>query len=181
MVTIDSPEARGIVVYQEQFVTLAAYNEWANRRLFESASGLTADQFEEDRGVFFRSLLGTINHILCADRIWLRRFTGEGTAPDRLDAILYTEIDALRAAREAEDARLASYVGSLSEGDLARTVRYSPLTNPGLIEARLGPTLLHVFNHQTHHRGQASAVITGFGLPGPLMDLVAFLRDTGRA
>ncbi|MBB3935143.1 DinB family protein [Aureimonas phyllosphaerae] len=167
-------------MYQEQFVTFAAYNEWANRRLFESASSLTPAQFAEDRGVFFRSLLGTLNHILCADRIWLRRFTGDGSAPDRLDAILYTEVDALRAAREAEDARLASYVGSLSESDLAMTIHYSPLTQPGVIEARLGPTLLHVFNHQTHHRGQASAVITGLGLPGPSMDLVAFLRDTGR-
>lgn len=167
-------------MYHEQFATLGAYNAWANRRLYESAAVLSAEHFAEDRGVFFRSMRGTLNHILCADRIWLRRFTGAGDAPDRLDATLFEAFEPLRVAREAEDARIEAYVAGLSEADLAETVRYSPLTQPGTIEGRLGPTLLHVFNHQTHHRGQAHAVLTGFGLPAPGMDLVAFLRETGR-
>ncbi len=167
-------------MYHEQFLTLAAYNSWANGRLYASAAALTPDQFREDRGVFFRSLCGTLNHLLCADRIWLRRMAGTGEAPDRLDAILFEAFAPLREAREAADARLESYVAGLSEADLAGTIRYSPITQPGVIEGRLGPTLLHVFNHQTHHRGQAHAVLTGFGLEGPSLDLVAFQRATGR-
>lgn len=167
-------------MYHEQFATLAAYNTWANRRLYDSAAALTPEQFSADRGVFFRSLRGTLNHILCADRIWLRRFTGTGDAPDRLNATLFEAFEPLRAAREAEDARIAVYVSGLSEADLAAKVRYSRLGQSEVIESRLGPTLLHVFNHQTHHRGQAHAVLTGFELEGPALDLLAFLRETGR-
>ncbi|RIY03539.1 damage-inducible protein DinB [Aureimonas flava] len=167
-------------MYHEQFVTLAGYNTWANRRLFEAAAVLSPEQFAEDRGVFFRSLRGTLNHILCADRIWTRRITGTGEAPDRLDATLFEAFEPLRDARVAEDARIEAYVCGLREADLAATLRYGPITQSGVIEARLGPTLLHVFNHQTHHRGQAHAVLTGFGLAGPSMDLVAFQREIGR-
>ncbi len=167
-------------MYHEQFITLAAYNRWANDRLFAAAAALSPQQFTEDRGVFFRSMCGTLNHLLCADRIWLRRFTGAGDAPDRLDAVLFATFEPLRAAREAEDARLEAYVAALSEADLGATLRYSPITQPGVIEGRLGPTLLHVFNHQTHHRGQAHAILTGFEMAGPSTDLVAFLREAGR-
>ncbi|WP_279483263.1 DinB family protein [Aureimonas sp. SK2] len=167
-------------MYHEQFLALAAYNRWANGRLYGAAEALTSEQFHADRGVFFRSLSGTLNHLLCADRIWLRRLTGSGDAPDRLDAILFEDLEPLSRARRAEDERLEDYVMGLTEADLAATFRYSPITRPGVIEGRIGPTLLHVFNHQAHHRGQAHAVITGFGHGGPSMDLVAFLRETGR-
>ena len=165
---------------QEQFITLAAYNAWANRRLYASAAELDADQLRADRGVFFRSLAGTLNHILVADRIWMRRFTGSGEAPDRLDAVLFEAFEPLRAAREAEDERIATYVAGLTETDLGGTFRYTPATRPDPVDGRLGPALLHLFNHQTHHRGQAHAVITGFGQEGPSLDLIAFLRETGR-
>ncbi|WP_182085704.1 DinB family protein [Aureimonas sp. ME7] len=168
-------------MYHEQFVALAAYNAWANARLYDVVASMDNARFHEDRGVFFRSLCGTLNHILTADRIWLRRLTGAGEAPDRLDAILFEDFDALRAARRSEDARFETYVVSLSEADLASTFRYSPITRPEPVEGRVGPTLLHVFNHQTHHRGQAHAVLTGFGVDAPSLDMIAFLRETGRA
>jgi uncharacterized damage-inducible protein DinB len=96
-------------MYHDMMRMLAGYNRWCNERLYAAAASLTEDELRADRGVFFRSMLGTLNHILVADRIWMRRFTGSGDAPARLDAILHEELDALRAARQSEDARIADW------------------------------------------------------------------------
>ena len=69
------------------FDMLALYNRWANNRLYEAAAQLPDEDYRADRGAFFRSVHGTLNHVLVGDRIWMRRFTGEGEAPTRLDAI----------------------------------------------------------------------------------------------
>ena len=167
-------------MYHEQLMTLAAYNSWANTRLYEAAAALEPERFGEDRGVFFRSMGGTLNHLLATDRIWMRRFTGEGEAPDRLDAVLFEDFEPLREARVREDARIEAYIASLDEARLAGRFHYTPITRPVEVSGRLGPALFHLFNHQTHHRGQAHAVLTGFGLDAPGLDLIAFLRETGR-
>ena len=67
----------------------ARYNEWANGRLYDAAGKLSVEQYRADRGAFFKSVHGTLNHLLVTDRIWMQRFTGEGEAPNRLDAILF--------------------------------------------------------------------------------------------
>lgn len=161
------------------FAMLAAYNAWCNRRLYDAAAALPEADYHADRGAFFKSLHGTLNHILVADRIWMRRLTGEGEAPTLLDAILFDDLASLRRAREAEDARIIAYVDRLSEADLAGLLRYRLVTRPETVEQPLAPVLLHVFNHQTHHRGQAHCILTGLGRDAPSFDLVAFQRETG--
>jgi len=161
------------------FAMLAAYNAWCNQRLYEAAAKLPATDYRADRGAFFRSLHGTLNHVLVADRIWMRRFTGEGEAPNRLDAILFDELPELRHAREAEDQRIIAYVDRLSDADLAGRIRYQTISNPVSIEQPLAPALIHFFNHQTHHRGQAHCLLTGFGLDAPSFDLIMFQRESG--
>ena len=161
------------------FAMLAAYNAWCTRRLYDAAAALPEADYHADRGAFFKSLHGTLNHILVADRIWMKRLTGEGEAPTRLDAILFDDLASLRRARAAEDARIIAYVDRLSEADLAGLLRYRPVTRPETVEQPLAPVLLHVFNHQTHHRGQAHCILTGLGRDAPSFDLVAFQRETG--
>ena len=90
------------------FAMLAGYNAFANGRVYGAAAQLSDAEYRADRGAFFKSMHGTLNHLLVADRLWLRRFTGEGDAPNRLDAILFEDFLELRAAREAEDARIAA-------------------------------------------------------------------------
>lgn len=167
-------------MYHEQLMTFAAYNSWANTRLFKAAAALGPERFAEDRGVFFRSMRWTLNHLLATDRIWMRRFTAEGEAPDRLDGVLFEKFEPLHEARVSEDGRIERYIASLDEARLAGEFRYTPITRPVEVSGRLGPALFHLFNHQTHHRGQAHAVLTGFGLEAPGLDLIAFLRETGR-
>jgi len=158
---------------------LAAYNEWANRRLYDAAAGLPDEDYRADRGAFFGSLHGTLNHLLLGDRIWMHRFTGEGEEPKRLDAILHDDFASLRAARHAEDGRIVTYVGRLSEADLQGTIRYRSTRSPAEIEQYLAPLLLHFFNHQTHHRGQAHCLLTAIGGEAPSFDLLVFQRATG--
>ena len=161
------------------FAMLAAYNAWANGRLYDAAARLSDADYRADRGAFFKSVHGTLNHLLVADRIWMRRFTGAGEAPARLDAILFADREDLRAAREAEDARILAFVMGLTDEGLQRTIRYRTLSNPADIEQPLAPALAHVFNHQTHHRGQAHAILTGLGRDAPALDLILFQRETG--
>jgi uncharacterized damage-inducible protein DinB len=166
-------------VLKALFEMMAAYNAWANERLYDAVGELPDAQYRADRGAFFGSIHGTLNHILIGDRIWMYVFTGEGVKPRQLDAILYDDFGALRSARWAEDQRISAYVSSISDRDLAGTVRYQTLRSPADIEQYLGPILLHFFNHQTHHRGQAHAILTQFTAEAPSLDLVIFQRQTG--
>lgn len=160
------------------FAMMAAYNAWANRRIYRIAAELSDVDYRADRGAFFQSVHGTLNHLLVTDRIWMKRLTGHGEAPDRLDAILFEALSDLGPAREAEDSRIIAYVDELAPSDLVRSIRYKAMTNPALVEQTLAPILSHIFNHQTHHRGQVHALLTGFGLDAPSLDLVRFQRET---
>lgn len=164
-----------------RYTMFAGYNAWANERLYNAAEKLSTDEYRADRGAFFKSMHGTLNHLLVADRIWMKRFTGQGEAPARLDAILHEDFASLRAARDREDARISAYIGQLSETELAATFSYMTITNPKQVTQPLAPALDHFFNHQTHHRGQAHAILTG--LRGrdsaPSFDLILFQRETG--
>lgn len=164
---------------KQHFVMMAAYNAWCNERIYGVAAQLSEAEYDADRGAFFKSVNGTLNHVLVADRIWLKRFTGEGEAPNRLDAVLFGNLPELEQARRKEDARIVDYIEGLSDADIMGSIRYRTITNPADIEQPLAPTLAHFFNHQTHHRGQVHGLLTGFGLDVPSLDLLAFQRQTG--
>jgi uncharacterized damage-inducible protein DinB len=154
----------------------AHYNAWANDRLYETAARLSGEQYRADRGAFFKSVHGTLNHLLVTDRIWMQRFTGEGDAPNRLDAILFETFDELRAAREAEDRRILRFVAGLDDRRIEGTIKYRRVSSPEEFEQALAPALAHWFNHQTHHRGQVHALLTGLLGQAPELDLLYFQR-----
>jgi uncharacterized damage-inducible protein DinB len=157
------------------------YNAWANDLLFDAAAGLTPEQYRADRGAFFKSIHGTLNHLLVTDRVWLKRFTGEGQVADRLDAILHDDFEGLRAARDVEDARIVGYVDGLDDDRIAGTIKFRRVSAPEEFEERLAPLMAHWFNHQTHHRGQAHAVLTGLIGNAPEMDLLFYQRQVAKA
>ncbi|MFV0474800.1 MAG: DinB family protein [Pikeienuella sp.] len=160
------------------FEMFAAYNAWANRRLYAAAGEMDDAARKAPAGAFFGSLHGTLNHILVADRIWMRRFTGEGETHDRLDAIPFDDFKALSDARAAMDARIAGYIAGLSEADLAASFTYSPISNPAPVTLKLATALAHVFNHQTHHRGQCHHMLTAAGRAAPPLDLIYHQLET---
>ncbi len=159
------------------YSALARYNQWANRRLYDAAAELTDEQYRADRGAFFKSMHGTLNHLLTADWVWMHRFTGRGPSPTRLDAIQHEQLPDLRAAREAEDRRIIAYVDGLTEDQLKGTIRYRRVSTPDEFEQALMPALAHFFNHQTHHRGQAHSILCSFGRRDLVLDLLAYQRE----
>ena len=161
---------------KEHFETFAHYNRWANARLLDVAAGLDAARLAENRGAFCGSVIGTVNHILVADRIWLRRITGSGEAPAALDEILYPELEVFRPAREMEDRRLVDTVSALAADEFGRRLRYRNMLGDEF-EQPLTTVLAHLFNHQTHHRGQLHTLLTQFGVSVPPLDLIYFIRD----
>ncbi|SAL12202.1 DinB family protein [Caballeronia turbans] len=158
------------------FDMFARYNAWANARVYEAARALSDADYRADRGAFFKSVHGTLNHLLVTDRVWMHRFTGEGAAPERLDAILFDTFPALEAARREEDARIVEYVTGLTPQTLAGTISYKRVSTPELMTQPLMPALAHWFNHQTHHRGQAHALLTALTGKAPELDLLFYQR-----
>ncbi|PLP58717.1 damage-inducible protein DinB [Mesorhizobium loti] len=165
---------------KRHFMMFAAYNQWANNRLYDAADNLTDEEFGRDTGAFFGSMMGTLNHLLVTDRIWMKRFTGQGDAPAGLDVIVQRALPALRMAREAEDRRIVEWVEGLGDKDIAGRFSYVT-TDMRTISQRLAPALDHLFNHQTHHRGQAHMILTVLGRASVQMDLMYFQRvEEGR-
>ncbi len=165
------------------YTMLAGYNAWANRRLYAAAARLSDADYRADRGAFFKSLHGTLNHLLATDRIWMKRFTGGGEAPNRLDAILHEHLVDLDAARTAFDRHIIDWVDALDEAQLRGVIRYRRVSTPEEFVQPLMPALDHWFNHQTHHRGQAHMIMTTLGRQAPELDLLFYQREAaaGRA
>src|SRR4051794_4275912 len=160
----------------EYFRRLARYNRWANARLYAAALDLSDQSYRLHIGVFFSSLHGTLNHLLLTDRLWLKRLTGEGDHPNGLDAILYDDRMELARARIAEDERLITVVEKYDEPALRGLHSYR--TTSGMPQSQiLEDILMHLFNHQTHHRGQAHACLSILtGDEPPSLDLLVFQR-----
>jgi uncharacterized damage-inducible protein DinB len=163
------------------FQMFARYNEWANRWLYNAAAKLSDADYRTEGGAFFGSVHRTLNHVLVGDRIWMRRFTGEGPAYTKLDEIPCDDLKTLRGEREAEDKRIIGYIDGLDEKKLASVFSYRTIASPMDITQPLAPALAHFFNHQTHHRGQVHGLLTALGGrdAAPSLDLILFQRETG--
>ncbi|HZS85455.1 MAG TPA: DinB family protein [Stellaceae bacterium] len=162
------------------FLTLARYNAWANRRLYEACAQLPEAEYMKPRPAFFGSLHGALNHILVADRIWLARIEHKPNPKLTLDQILYGDLVALRVAREAEDEHIVNLVSGLAERSLDQPLAYAT-TSGTRQQTPLRYVLGHFFNHQTHHRGQAHGLLSQTAVAPPPLDLIYFLRQPGSA
>lgn len=158
------------------FKQAAAYNSWANARLYEAALGLDPTAYRHDVRAFFKSMHGTLNHLLLTDRLWLKRLTGEGEHPNQLDAILYEDRSALASARAEVDDRIVRYVAGLYAAAIEAPHSYVTTSGKAFTQRR-GDILAHLFNHQTHHRGQAHTILSiCTGQEPPSLDLLAMQR-----
>jgi len=159
---------------RDHFDLFARYNHWANQTLYSAVATLPPEEIGRDRNGFFRSILGTLNHILVGDRIWLARMRGEEYGWFRsLDQTLHSDFIELREARETTDRCILDLVPALPlAGDLAyANSRGEPCSVPRSL------VLGHFFNHQTHHRGQVHGMLSQAGANPPALDLLYFPRD----
>jgi uncharacterized damage-inducible protein DinB len=145
--------------------TMARYNAEMNRRLYDAASRLTDEARRQDRGAFWGSVHGTLCHLLWADTIWMSRFDGWATpaATIRESPNLIEDFAELRAARGDADARLIDFAHKVSDDWLEGDLTWFSGAAQRELTAPRDFLLMHVFNHQTHHRGQAHALITAAG------------------
>lgn len=156
----------------EQAKDMAAYNQWMNSRLFSACSELADVERRKDRGAFFKSIHGTLNHLLLADKIWLGRFLGTPIQVNGLDQELYHDFAELRHAREATDRDILQWVDSLTNEILAGSLRYTSVVNPKPREYEFWLAVTHFFNHQTHHRGQLTTLLSQCGKDYGVTDLI---------
>ena len=156
------------------FEMMAAYNAWANARLYDAAAEMSDEVRKAPAGAFFDSLYGTLSHLLMGDRAWMRRFDGEGPPVTALTDWPYEAFDDLRAAREAMDARISRYVEGLSEAALDEEMTVTLIVLSKTVTTPRHEALSHLFNHQTHHRGQCHHMLTAAGRDAPPLDLFFF-------
>jgi uncharacterized damage-inducible protein DinB len=159
---------------------MAAYNRWMNGRVYELSSRLPDEERKHDMGAFFKSIHGTLNHLLLADHIWLGRFLGKPYPARSLDQELHSDFAELRSAREALDETIARWIASLTEADLAREMSYMTLANPQPRRHPVWIGLTHLFNHQTHHRGQLTTLLSQRGMDPGVTDLIWLPEVRGR-
>lgn len=165
---------------------MAHYNRWMNERMYEAAASLDAAALTAERGAFFGSILGTLNHIAVADTIWLHRFARHEVGfttlaaltdfpqPTSLTQPLAPDLASLRAYRQSLDALIERWVAEFTPAHLAGTISYSNMA--GVPSSRsFGALLQHFFNHQTHHRGQASTLLFQAGVDVGVTDLLALI------
>ena len=162
-------------MFLPHFRTLAAYNRWSNVRLYDACTGLSDAARKQDRGAYFGSIHNTLNHILVGDRAWLDRVEGIDTGPVTLDAVLFDDFDALRQARAAEDDRIDRVLMGLDETRMAGDLSYRNVAGESH-RTPLRLVLTHLFNHQTHHRGQVHGMLSHAGASPPELDLIYYVR-----
>lgn len=164
---------------------LAGYNSWFNRRLFDACEQLSDAQRRLDRGAFFGSITGSLNHLLWADRMWLGRFAAQGTAAAALtpevlalpagaafETILHDDWSQLRQAREALDAAIEAWTRDMPDDFPGSVMRYA--NTKGVQRGHPAwQALTHFFNHQAHHRGQVTTLLSQAGVDVGVTDLIA--------
>jgi uncharacterized damage-inducible protein DinB len=167
---------------------LASYNQWMNRRLYDAAATLPHDALAADRGAFFGSILGTLNHLVVTDTIWLKRFAAAPEAapvltalddtpmPSTLDAMPDPQLPPLRERREWLDALILQWVEVLTPAGLSMPLTYAN-TKGATFTRNTQALLTHLFNHQTHHRGQVTTLLSQAGVDVGVTDLLMLVPD----
>lgn len=156
--------------FRKHFEILSRYNRWMNENLYRVCAEIPDEERKADRGAFFRSIHGTLNHLLLADRRWLGWFLDQPFLIRALDQELYGDFAELRSERRKTDAEIEAWVGSLTEDRLAQSLTITTLAGAELTYP-LWFALDHLFNHQTHHRGQITTLIFQLGYDTDPTDL----------
>ena len=154
------------------FRAMARYNRWMNERIYGHCENLSDAERRADRGAFFRSIHGTLNHLLLGDRLWLGRFLAREFRVGTLADELYEDFSELRRERAKTDAEILEWVGTLSEERLAGALKFRSIVGNRDCSFPLWFAVQHFFNHQTHHRGQLTTLLTQAGVDPGVTDLL---------
>ena len=167
---------------------MAQYNQWMNQKIYETAGKLSEDKLKEDKKAFFGSILGTLNHLMVGDIIWLKRFATHPAnhktleiirnlkQPESLDQLLYFKFEELKVEREKLDKIIIDWCNELCAEDFQHKLYFKNMKGQPATKL-FGSLVLHLFNHQTHHRGQVTTLLSQEGLDVGVTDLLALIPD----
>jgi uncharacterized damage-inducible protein DinB len=150
---------------------MARYNRWMNERLYALCAGMPDAERRRDRGAFFRSIHGTLDHLVYADLAFLSRFTGDPPEVPPLGVELYADFAELSGVRAALDARLEAWAGALTERWLRAPHSYTSNVDGRTRTLPSWILVVHLWNHQAHHRGQLTTLLSQQGLDFGVTDL----------
>lgn len=174
---------------KQHFELLAQYNQWMNSRLYEAVARLPFEDIGRDLGAYFGSILGSLNHIVVGDTIWLKRFAehpacrislaavAELPRPESLDQLLFDDFTVLTEHRKWLDEQIRRWIDQLSDSDMDYQLHYRN-TKGVAAQKRFSTLVLHFFNHQTHHRGQVTTLLSQVGEDVGVTDLLALIPET---
>ncbi len=159
-------------MYQgDNYSLMADYNVWMNRKLYEAAAGLPDEARKRDLGAFFKSLHGTLDHILYVDLMFLGRFTGLAMPEGDFGSEFHGDFGDLRAEREATDARILDWITNLDRAWLAEALTFTSRIDGKTRTLPRRVMVTQMFNHQTHHRGQATTLLKQLGIDPGITDI----------
>lgn len=172
----------------EHICLMAEYNEWMNNKLYAAVMTLSDEAINANRKAFFGSIIGTLNHLVVADSVWLKRFSThpanysapefvkDFVIPTSFDQLLFTDIRSLFKHRNLLDQTINAWAHSISPEDLDLMLAYSDMK--GIVANKNYFSLvMHFFNHQTHHRGQATTLLSQANVDVGITDLIAIVPD----
>lgn len=177
--------------FLDNYRFLARYNRWMNQRLYQACEQLSDEERKQPRGAFFGSVHHTLNHLILADQVWLRRFARCGAdsgvvfpdlsanvldMPERysLDMILFDDWAALKVKRDQLDEAIEAWLAGMPDVYPQSTMRYS--NSKGVERAHPAwKAMTHFFNHQTHHRGQVTTLLMQAGVDVGVTDVIALV------
>ena len=177
------------MTFRDHFLLMADYNQRMNNQIFEASSKLSKEELCVDRGAFFDSILGTLNHILVGDLIWLARFSthsdsyrsladlSELPRPAGLNEVIYPNLSSLSDARRRVDSSIHLWLAEeVKDADFSKSLAYA--NSKGVeSERNFGELVFHLLNHQTHHRGQVTTLLNQQGIDVGITDFLIDIPD----
>lgn len=162
---------------QDNILLMAKYNVWATHRLVASLDVVSDEHFYQDVALYFKSIFGTLNHMLLGEHyLWYSRFAGHDSPKVALDHIVHEHRKDLLNALESKSKNWIHFINQLDVALLQGDLSYQRVSGQS-ITLPYAATLIHVFNHSTHHRGQITAAMTALGYICPELDLVYMLIE----
>ena len=150
---------------------MAEYNCWMNQSLYSVCLIIPDEKRKQDLGAFFKSIHGTLNHLLYGDKAWMGRFTNKSFSVTAIGQELYADFEELRVEREKMDQQILEWSMKLDPVWLRQPFEYTSNVDGKRRVLTTSILVTHMFNHQTHHRGQITTLIKQLGYEPGVTDI----------
>jgi uncharacterized damage-inducible protein DinB len=161
----------GRMITPDYCLMMARYNRWMNERLYALLAEMDDDARKRDRDAFFRSIHGTLNHLLWGDRMWLGRFIDEPCTVPAFGIDMFADFTELRRERDATDQQMLNWADAVTADWLLSTLTYTSKVDGRTRALSAAIATIHLFNHGSHHRGQLTTLMKQAGRDPGVTDL----------